>query len=146
TPCGAAIPSLIHQMMRSLEEKRPYFDLLAGNLARIAIIELVQAYAGRDGASTPDGAGDGRGLARRFSDFVLEHLSETLTVNDMAQHFHITPRHLNRICNQHLGQSPKQFALRLKITEARRMLISTSLDVCEIARRVGMDDSRYFAR
>lgn len=145
-PCGAAVPGHIQQMMRSLEEKRPFYDLLAGRLAEIAILELLQAHAGNDFSLAPDGDEESRSVARRFSDFVLERLDEALTINDIAEHFHVTPRHLNRICNKHLGQSPKQFVLRLKMTEARRMLISTSFDVSEIARRIGMEDSRYFSR
>jgi hypothetical protein len=44
------------------------------------------------------------------------------------------------------GVSPKQHLLDLKMTEAKRLLLYSGLNISEIAFQLGFEDSSYFAR
>jgi AraC-like DNA-binding protein len=45
-----------------------------------------------------------------------------------------------------IGITAKQFQLDLKITEAKRLLIYSSLNASEIAYQIGFEDVSYFSR
>ena len=54
----------------------------------------------------------------------------------------IGPRHLTRLFADHLGASPLQVALSLRIQRAKRLLDDTELPINEVARRAGFSHPR----
>jgi AraC-like DNA-binding protein len=53
---------------------------------------------------------------------------------------------LNTVCQNLSGVSSKQFLLDLKVTEAKRLLLYSGLNMSEISSQLGFVDSSYFAR
>lgn len=66
-----------------------------------------------------------------------ENLSEQLTVDDMARTAMFSKFHFSRVFRQATGISPGRFLSALRLQEAKRLLISTSLSVADISNRVG---------
>jgi transcriptional regulator GlxA family with amidase domain len=70
--------------------------------------------------------------------FVLEHVNEALPVDRMAAGLGMSPRSLSRWCRQHFNESPAELVRRLRLDEARRLLVETSLPLKDITARSGL--------
>ncbi len=78
--------------------------------------------------------------------FLLEHLSEDLSIERLMKEFQISRNKLYDSCNTYLGQGLAEYIKTLRIKEARRLLKETDLAVHEIADKVGFMDYNYFCR
>ncbi|HET9956510.1 MAG TPA: helix-turn-helix domain-containing protein [Polyangiaceae bacterium] len=82
--------------------------------------------------------------------FVLEHLSETLSVPRLARKFGMSARSLTRQCHSKLGASPAALVRGLRIDRAKRLLEETNLPLKSIAADTGLGDAstiwRYFSQ
>ncbi len=78
--------------------------------------------------------------------FLMEHLSEDLSVNRLMAEFHISRNKLYDSVDEYLGLGIAEHIKNLRIKEARRLLKETNLAVHEIADKVGFNDYNYFCR
>lgn len=69
--------------------------------------------------------------------WALEHLAETLTVEDLAREAHTSTRNLTRRFNAELGTTPLKWLQRERVRLAQRLLEQTELPVQRIAERAG---------
>ncbi len=67
-------------------------------------------------------------------------------VAEVADVFGSHPEYMTTLVRQVTGVSVLEHINRAKIEEAKKLLLSTSLTVAEIAPRVGFSDARYFSR
>ncbi len=73
----------------------------------------------------------------RVIEAMRDNLGEQLTVDDMARMALFSKFHFSRIFQRITGVPPGQFLSAMRLQEAKRLLISTSLTVTEISHRVG---------
>lgn len=78
--------------------------------------------------------------------YVYEHISEAITVDDICKHLFIGKRKLYSILKNDSDQSIKDYILHIKMSEARRLLSYTDKPLTEIAEAVGFCDYNYFSR
>ena len=69
-----------------------------------------------------------------------------LTVAEVCKQMHISRSGLQRLFRQHLGMSPKEYILKLRMQKALDMLTSGKQSVKAIAHSCGFDDEKYFSR
>lgn len=89
------------------------------------------------------------GMNTLFGEFKNLIFTDNLKIHSMGQYadmLHISLASLNDLCQHLAGSSAKQFLLHLKITEAKRLLIYSRLNVSDIAYRLGFEDASYFTR
>lgn len=65
------------------------------------------------------------------------NLGEPLTIDDMARTALFSKFHFSRIFQRVTGVSPGRFLSAMRLQEAKRLLVSTSLTVADISLRVG---------
>lgn len=82
----------------------------------------------------------------KFETLAREHFADRWKVSDFATSLGLSTTHLNRLCREVLGQSPKAYLNNLTIQEAKRLLAYTKIDVASIGYRIGIDDPSYFSR
>lgn len=80
------------------------------------------------------------GKHRDIISFVLEHIDQPLSVENLARALGMSPRSLTRWCGEALGESPAQLVRRMRVEEARRLLESTPLPLKDVAVRTGLGD------
>lgn len=85
-------------------------------------------------------------LLEQFKQLILSDYSVLYTNDYYADRLGVQVEMLNSICKKAFGISAKQYILNLKITESKRLLIYSDLNMNEIAYRIGFEDSSYFAR
>ena len=79
---------------------------------------------------------DGTSLAASL-DWAVERLDQPLTVGDLAQHAHLSPRQFSRRFRQITGTTPHQWLLAQRILLARRLLETTDLSIDRVADEAG---------
>ena len=81
---------------------------------------------------------------------VVEHIkrnsSDLIGVRQIADHFGYNPEYLTTLVKKSTGLSIIEHINREKCNEAKKLLLSTSLTVCEIAEKCGFSDPKYFSR
>lgn len=68
---------------------------------------------------------------------MYENLSEQFTIDDMARTAMYSKFHFSRVFQRVTGISPGRFLSAIRLQEAKRLLVCTSLTVTDISHRVG---------
>jgi AraC family transcriptional regulator len=170
-------PSFVAQSFRDtidpdrirLREQRAEFDPIMAKFARQFEDELTNGSYG--------GALYGESLALAFSLYILEqhsdysqpfprprgkfsslqlrdmieyihvHLSEELSLTDLANHLNLSAFHFARLFKNSLGLSPHQYVLQNRVERARKLIaVSTSANLTDIALQVGFYDQTHFGK
>ena len=84
-------------------------------------------------------------LAQKIKKYVDDNLHEEISVTSIAKAFYLSETHVIRIFRDKYAETPKQYILRKKIDEAKRMLLETSLQIKEIAMILHFADSYHFS-
>lgn len=88
---------------------------------------------------------DSADIIARVESYIQEHFRENINRNDVAAVVYITPNYLSKLFRSKMGMNLREYINQIRIEEARRMLLTTSLSVSEIAGRVGYDNISYFS-
>lgn len=71
---------------------------------------------------------------------------EPVSVNQIARKLHISVRQLERCFKFHIGSSPRQASIQMRLRIGRQLLSNPDLSVSAIAQEVGFSDSAHFSR
>ena len=79
-------------------------------------------------------------------DFIHSNYSSpTLTAQQIARASYVSDSYLRRVFKAHLGVSPWQYVLRLRIDKAKKLIIAGYHSISEIAQMCGFNDTKYFS-
>lgn len=79
-------------------------------------------------------------------DYVLEHFSEEIKTTEMAVLCNMSSSYFSRTFNQQMGMNFNEYVNYIRITEAEKLLVSTSMNITEIANAVGFSTTSYFIK
>lgn len=82
----------------------------------------------------------------RILRYLNDHFQENLSLNDLADVFHISISHIIHIFNPLFDLSPIQYLIHRRIGEAQLLLRRTGQSAGEIAAQVGIINRNYFYR
>ncbi|MDN3519868.1 GlxA family transcriptional regulator [Aquisalimonas lutea] len=83
---------------------------------------------------------------RRAVLLIEQHLSNPMTVQEMAEHLNVSRRQLERAFVHELGLGPSEFCRRLRLRYGWWLLSHTSRSITVIASECGFTDSPHFSR
>lgn len=78
--------------------------------------------------------------------FMRTHLRENHKVKALAEKVDMSPNYYRSLFKKVTTMSPIDYFTQLKMDKAKRLLIKKDLNIQEIARQVGYQDSFYFSR
>ncbi len=81
-----------------------------------------------------------------FND-VVKYINDnynTVTEKDLAELFYYTPEYLNRVIKKYSQLSYSKYLQKVRMGKAKQFLLTTSLSVEEIAKRVGYTNLNFF--
>ncbi|MCP9481698.1 GlxA family transcriptional regulator [Shimia sp. CNT1-13L.2] len=104
------------------------------------------APAGALGAVSMDRRVRRNPLISKALDLMETHLEEPLSIADISDILNVSPRSLEQKFKTHLGQSPRDHYLQLRLGEAFRLASDTSMTVQDIAVATGFSSLASFAR
>ncbi|MEL6202172.1 MAG: GlxA family transcriptional regulator [Pseudomonadota bacterium] len=74
------------------------------------------------------------------------HLSEPLSLLEIAEHIGISRRQIERLFRQEMARSPARYYLEVRLDRARHLLIQSSLPVVEVAIACGFISASHFSK
>ena len=79
-----------------------------------------------------------------IKEYIRVHLAEDLTLSEIADHVHISVYYLSHLFKTVTGTTVLAYRNELRLTQAKQLLVGTSLSVSEIAERTGFSGAAYF--
>lgn len=78
--------------------------------------------------------------------YIEQHLSEPITINELANVCHLHPTHFIRFFKSKTGQTPQNYVNYKRMELAKKLITQTDLSIGEVAEKTGFYDSMYFSK
>lgn len=85
-------------------------------------------------------------LVQNIIQYVDEHLSEKLILNDVAAIFSISPNYLGHLFKKNTSLGFNEYVTKAKISKAKYLLFNSDLKLYEISALLGYENYFYFSR
>jgi len=132
---------LVELLDQELAAERPGFRLMAMSRFMETVCLLSRYY----GESTEENSLKVLRVAEAIS-YMEAHFTEQLSIDDLAQMAHMSPRNFHRVFLNATGKTPAAYLIGLRIMKAVHQLEFSDASITEIAFECGFTDSNYFAR
>ena len=137
---------MLMQMMFDESQKRSkYSSRICQDLFHAlwyTLVEQIDAVCGESGRPI----GQHEWLSERVKEFVDSHLTESYTLEQMANEFQVSVSYLSHSFKRATGHSVMQYITQRRIGEAQTLLVTTTQPIKQIAQRMGYTDLSYFTR
>lgn len=81
-----------------------------------------------------------------INDIILNHLSEPISIEDLANALNVSKFHFLNEFKKYNGFTPYQHILNTRIEEAKLLLMNPEIKITAIAHELGFSDSSHFSR
>ncbi|NEW05119.1 response regulator [Paenibacillus sp. SYP-B3998] len=88
---------------------------------------------------------EGLSAIEQVRNFIGSNLARDITLTDAAALVHLNPSYLSQLFKQQTGGKFVDYVIGMRMEEAKKLLLKTSLRVSEIAQRIGYGDIAYFS-
>ena len=78
--------------------------------------------------------------------YLQEHLAEDLSLSVLAEEFHLNPQYISQLFKSEIGVNFLTYLTNIRMEKAKKLLLSTSLSVAEVADKSGYGDYRVFTK
>ncbi|MBR4162304.1 MAG: AraC family transcriptional regulator [Solobacterium sp.] len=85
-------------------------------------------------------------LLEKAVNYIQEHYMEPVSLEDLSSLVNISKYHLIREFKKMTGFPPNEYLIRLRIEQAKFLLVNTSLSVRKTGEMVGISNEAYFSR
>lgn len=83
-------------------------------------------------------SGSAENVVQKVKDFILNHFDDPeLSVNSLAERFHLHPVYLNRVFKKEMDDTINHFIISARMNAAAHLLVTSSLSTGDVAERVG---------
>ena len=83
--------------------------------------------------------------AFRTKHFIDEHYMQKLSLTDIAAKTYVSVFYLSHLFKEHIGETPINYLVRLRIDKACQLLETTKMTVNEVCQAVGYEDLQHFS-
>ena len=70
-------------------------------------------------------------------DYIADNYQAPLNLSDIAKCSYMSPYHFLRVFKNTYGETPNEFLIRLRLEQAKKMLITENYSVSEVCEKVG---------
>jgi AraC-like DNA-binding protein len=88
----------------------------------------------------------GHRMIEQARQYILQHLGEPLTSNQIAAHVSLSTSQLTRLFKTHLSTTPAAYLWSVRVSKGIELLTHTGLSVQVIAEQCGFQNSYHFSR
>jgi AraC family transcriptional regulator, glycine betaine-responsive activator len=117
---SAVTDALIHHRMRGREERQ---RMAIGARLGVSHPKLLQAVA-----------------------LMEEHLEAPLACAEIAEEIRLSPRQMERLFREHLGEKPARYYIALRLKRARHLLRHTGKPILDVAIACGFASASHFSK
>ena len=117
-----------------------------GALETALLLEIARLGAGDSLAGDAPLERDPHRLARLAARYIDDNLGRRLSIDEIAAHVGVSPRHFARLFIEFAGVSPSHYLQTARLDRARHLLRADELPIKTIAGVVGFADVQHFTR
>lgn len=110
----------------------------------LLIAELLSAVVHLQQEKRLQSSALGQEAIGRAVDYAKEHFAEPISVEELASAAMLSTYYFIRLFKELMGISPHKFIIKLRINEARRLLLMSGDSVAMIGERCGFNDCKNF--
>lgn len=143
SPLAADLEPILHRLA-TIAQRHDAGDrhLLDANLRLVLGILVRHCQTGAADPGRTDSAR--REQIRPVFSYVEEHCRERVTLEEVAEVVHLSPSRVRHVFRDVSGVGFKEYATRVRLAEAKRLLLATDLSVAEVAHSVGYTNVHQF--
>ena len=78
--------------------------------------------------------------------YLQEHLAEEISLSVLAEQFHLNPQYISQLFKSEIGVNFLAYLTNIRMEKAKKLLLSTSLSIAEVAEQSGYGDYRVFTK
>ena len=78
--------------------------------------------------------------------YLQEHLAEEVSLSVLAEAFHLNPQYISQLFKSEIGVNFLTYLTSIRMEKAKKLLLSTSLSIAEVAEQSGYGDYRVFTK
>jgi len=79
-------------------------------------------------------------------ELMRSNIEDVLTCQQIGDYVGLSTRQMERLFNEHLGESPATYYMNLRLERARHLLVQSTLSILQISTACGFSSTSYFAR
>ena len=135
---------LAHLIREEFQNSRSPNHLYFDSLLTVFSTHLLRNYSSFRDRPAPRPRGGLSPRARRdVEDYIRAHIGESLSVNQLAQIADLSPSHFLRAFKQTIGRAPYKYVLATRLKQAERLVVSTDMELAEIAKITGFSSHSH---
>lgn len=85
-------------------------------------------------------------LVHETERYIKAHFYEEISLNVIAEKNHVDLKHLSKVFKSIAGLPFSDYLMEIRLKRARELLVTTDMEIQEIAKSVGYSDHQYFHR
>jgi AraC-like DNA-binding protein len=116
--------------------------LVDANLRRF--LSVVIRHRGDEPAHTELTAGDAQQQLQPALAFVADHYRESITLDQIAETMHVSSSRARHVFKEATSVGFKEYVTKLRLAEAKRLLLNSKVNICEVASAVGYTNIHQF--
>lgn len=146
------LKQLMEALTTEVRDGGPGGRMFAEGLANALAVHVLRHYAllggkrKRELGADPGAASVSKRGVRQALDFIGDHLSDDVSLADVAQVANLSERHLHRVFKGTVGMSPHQYVIKARIDKAKELLRHTDLTIAEVAVSSGFAHHQHLNR
>ena len=78
--------------------------------------------------------------------YLQEHLAEEISLSVLAEEFHLNAQYISQLFKSEIGVNFLAYLTNIRMEKAKKLLLSTSLSIAEVAEQTGYGDYRVFTK
>ena len=78
--------------------------------------------------------------------YLQEHLAEEVSLSVLAEQFHLNLQYISQLFKSEIGVGFLTYLTNIRMEKAKKLLLSTSLSIAEVAEQSGYGDYRVFTK
>lgn len=75
-----------------------------------------------------------------------EHLTEEISLSVLAEEFHLSAQYISQLFKNEIGVNFLTYLTHIRIENAKKLLLATSLSIAEVSEQSGYGDYRVFTK
>ncbi|MFD2571940.1 AraC family transcriptional regulator [Spirosoma soli] len=146
---GQPDPVLSHialALRAELQQGTTSGPLLADTLVSAMAIHIAGRYASQTYRAEQRVSGLSAVQRKLVTDYMADHLGESIKLADLAQLVHMSSFHFARCFKRATGQAPHQHLVQQRIDKAKELLRHSGLSLTDIALTVGLSEQSHLNR
>ena len=78
--------------------------------------------------------------------YLQEHLSQEVSLSVLAEEFHLSAQYISQLFKSEIGVNFLAYLTSIRMEQAKKLLLSTSLPIADVAEQSGYADYRVFTK